>query len=353
MSDTAKGFDPAVSVVIPCRNEAGYIEACLHKVLQFVPPPGGFEVIVVDGMSDDGTRDLIARVAERDARVRSLNNPDRTTPCALNIGVRAARGDIIVRIDAHSDYAPDYLVECLAVMHETGADNVGGPWVASGCSYIQRAIAGAFNSAFAVGGARGHQEHHEGLVDTVYLGCWRRAILEHIGLFDEEFARNQDDELNFRLTRAGGRIWQSPRIRSWYTPRSSLSGLLKQYWQYGYWKIRVMQKHGRPASLRHVVPGGFSASILALAPLAPFTTEARIALFAIVGAYLTVLAIASVLTAARSGWSLLPILPAVFPCYHLGYGFGSLFGFWDFVLCRRGRGRFQALTRERASGVTR
>lgn len=336
---------PGVSIVIPCRNEVRYIEACLRDVLGFEDPPGGFEVIVADGMSNDGTRDIIARFAMEDRRVRMVDNPRRTTPCALNAGIRAACGEIIVRIDAHTSYPPDYLRQCVEVLRETGADNVGGPWIARGDSYVQRAIAAAFGSPFAVGGARGHQVGYEGPVDTVYLGCWRREVLEGIGLFDEDFIRNQDDELNFRLRCAGGIIWQSLRIKSWYTPRDSLIKLFKQYFQWGYWKVRVIRKHRYPASLRHLVPGSFAAALLLLALLASFVGIAADGLAALVGLYLLALIAASTLTAARAGWSLLPILPVVFTCYHLGYGFGFLFGVWDFLIRCRGIGRFVALTR--------
>src|SRR5205823_12095039 len=142
---------------------------------------------------------------------------------------------------------------CVQLLSETAADNVGGPWIAKGEGRIGKAIAAAFQSSFANGCARGHDPNHSGLVDTVYLGCWRREIFDRIGFFDEELVRNQDDEFNLRLSRAGGLIWQSPRIKSWYHPRASLRSLWRQYAQYGYWKVRVIQKHGLPASMRHVV----------------------------------------------------------------------------------------------------
>src|SRR5262249_25260654 len=127
-------------------------------------------------------------------------------------------------------------------------------WVARGDRYVSRAIAAAFRSPFSAGGANSHDPRHEGPVDSVYLGCWRRDVFSRVGLFDEELVRNQDDEWNLRLIRSGGTIWQSPRIRSWYRPRASLAALFQQYRQYGYWKVRVIQKHRRPASPRHLVP---------------------------------------------------------------------------------------------------
>jgi glycosyltransferase involved in cell wall biosynthesis len=340
-----KTLSPAVTVILPCRDEARHIEACLRDVLAFEPPPGDFELIVADGMSADGTRDILAGMAAREPRLRLVDNPERTTPSGLNAAIRAARGEVIVRLDAHTRYAPDYLRQCVEVLRETGAADVGGPWVARGQTYVQRCIAVAFNSRFAVGGARGHQSDYEGPIDTVYLGCWPREVFERVGLFDEELVRNQDDELCFRLVRAGGRLWQSPRIRSWYTPRDSLAGLFRQYFQYGYWKVRVMQKHGAPAALRHLAPGSFVIVLGLLALAAPFLPVARLALAALVSLYGLALLAASVGLAIRAGWALLPALPAVFACYHLGYGLGFLWGVCDFLVCRRTAGRFRALTR--------
>src|SRR4029453_3835891 len=142
--------------------------------------------------------------------------------------------------------------------------NVGGPRVAPGTGYIGRAVAAAFQSPFAVGGARGHDPHHTGPVDTVYLGCWRREVFDRIGFFDPELIRHQDDGFNLRLSQAGGLIWQSPRIQSWYHPRASLRSLWRQYVQYGYWKVRVIQKHGVPASARLLVPAAFFLTVLPL-----------------------------------------------------------------------------------------
>lgn len=346
MYQKVESSNPTISMVIPCRNEARHIESCLRSVLAFETPPGGFEVVIADGMSTDDTRAILARIAADNPQVRLIDNPQRTTPCGLNAGIRAARGEIIVRIDAHTEYAPDYLVQCLAVMEETGADNVGGPALTRATSFTQRAIAAVYHSRFAVGNAVFHQPDYEGPADTVPYGCYRKSRLLELGLFDEELVRNQDDELNFRLLRAGGTIWQSPRIKSWYTPRNSLGALFRQYFQYGYWKVRVVQKHGRPASLRHLVPGTFAALLSGLALAAPVSGAARIGLVALSGLYLLAIVPASCMTAARAEHRLLPILPATFACYHLGYGFGFLCGAWDFVVRRQAAGRFVALTRQ-------
>ena len=150
---------PSVSLIIPCHNEKDYIESCIQSLLAQDLPGGNFEIIVADGLSNDGTRDILAWLAGEYACLRLVDNPGRIVSTGLNTAIRAARGKIIVRIDVHTLYAPDYVSQCIAVLQETGADNVGGPWVAHGTGYIGRAIAAAFQSPFAVGGARGHNPH--------------------------------------------------------------------------------------------------------------------------------------------------------------------------------------------------
>ncbi|MBL9168113.1 MAG: glycosyltransferase family 2 protein [Verrucomicrobiales bacterium] len=364
-------MSPEVTIVIPTRNEEKHITQCLRSVLQQEPPPGGFEVIIADGASTDKTRELVEGFARQDPRVRLIDNPRQIVSSGLNAAIRAAAGSIIVRMDAHTEYAPDYVRNCVEVLRATGADNVGGPARTRAKGYMASAIAAAYHSPFAVGGARFHDPTFEGYLDTVTYGCWHRAHFDKFGLFDEELVRNQDDEHNLRITRGGGKIYQSPKIQSWYSPRSSLSALFRQYMQYGYWKVRVIQKHRIPASIRHLVPGTFVLALLGLGALslslglgylllrlanmaAGKGTELLFLGFAGVSAALGLLlsvyflaALAgSFLTAARSGWRLLPPLPVVFFCYHFSYGLGFLLGFLDFVIGKKGPSRWAgALTR--------
>ena len=390
---------PRVSLVLPCRNEHRHIEACLTSILHQDPPDGGFEIIVADGMSDDGTREILTRMEQAaggsgaDARgqkldvegqqpeaggqgasgpsaspfsaLRVIDNPGRIVSKGLNAAIRAARGEIIVRFDAHTEYAPDYVRRCVELLRETQADNVGGPARTKADTFVGKAIAAAYHSPFAVGGARFHNVEYEGYVDTVTYGCWPRGTFKKFGLFDEELARNQDDEHNLRIVRGGGKIYQSPHVKSWYRPRASLRAVFQQYMQYGYWKVRVIQKHKLPASWRHLVPGAFVLTLVALVLLSAFSgllstiaadhlrlpahfsfQLSAFSFLALCGTYLLAVAIASVLTARKTEWRLLPILPLVFPCYHFGYGYGFLRGIWDFILRRRGAGTsFQRLTR--------
>ena len=339
-----------ISIISPCRNERSHIAGFVESLLaQELPPQCSLEVLIADGMSDDGTREILDALAARHPTLTVVSNPGRIVSKALNAAIRAATGDVIVRMDAHTTYARDYVRACLETLERTGADNVGGPWRAAGEGYLQRAIALVSHSPFASGGGRSHALDYEGEVDTVYLGCWRKGLFERVGLFDEELVRNQDDELNLRIVRSGGRVWQSPAIRSSYAPRSSLANLFSQYKQYGYWKVRVIQKHTLPASIRHVVPGAFVFALLVLALLSLLWTPARAGLVLVLAAYAVANLVASVHTCvAASTFRYLPVIPIVFGGYHFGYGYGFLRGCVDFLVLRRGEAGGAAFT-----GITR
>lgn len=323
----------SISIVVPCRNERREIGRFLESLVRQDFAGTDWEVIIADGMSDDGTREMLHDLERTRPRIRVIDNPEKITPTGLNSAILAAKGEIILRMDAHTEYAPDYVRTCVETLISRDVDNVGGPARTRAEGLVQRAVAAAYHSSFACGGARFHQEDYEGPVDTVPYGCWRKATLERLGLFDPELVRNQDDELNLRLLRRGGAIWQSPAIKSWYSPRSDLRSLFRQYFQYGFWKLRVIAKYKVPASWRHLVPGAFvfatvfSGLFMIVARLLGQLQIARglQALFVIiVGSYLMGLLSFSVLTARRHTWELLPYLPLVFATYHVSYGAGFL-----------------------------
>jgi glycosyltransferase involved in cell wall biosynthesis len=323
---------PRVSVIIPCRDEVDHIETCIRSILEQESPGGDYEILAVDGGSRDGTREKLAQLSEQQPCVRVIENPSGYVAAGLNRGIQLARGEIIIRTDAHTSYAKNYLRSCVLELERSGADNVGGPARTTASTPMQKAIAAAYHSPFSVGGARFHQIGYEGYVDTVTYGCWRRETFEKFGTFDETLLRNQDDEHNLRITRGGGRIWQSPRICSWYKPRGTLKALFRQYSQYGYWKVRVIQKHRIPASFRHLVPGGFLLVLLLLGLLSPLFQFARIIFFGLILSYALALGAASLITGFRSGMSAMPRLPLVFACYHFSYGYGFLCGMADSFL---------------------
>ena len=213
---------------------------------------------------------------------------------------------------------------------------------------VQKAVAAAHHSRFGAGGARWHNLEYEGIADTVFGGVYRREVFARIGVFDRELVRNQDDEFNLRLTRAGGKIWQSPRIRSWYQPRKTLGALFHQYFQYGYWKVRVIHKHKLPASIRHLVPASFVLALVLLPIVALVWRPAGWAWLALAATYAFGSLAASVRAARRAGGNLFPLMPLVFACYHFGYGVGFLAGVRDTLLPRRAPLRFsQTITRSR------
>jgi glycosyltransferase involved in cell wall biosynthesis len=339
-----------VSVIVPCRNERRYIEGFCAGVLQQALPAGWtLQLVIADGQSDDGTRELLQRLAAGDARIEWIANPACIVSTGLNRALARATGEVIVRMDVHTEYQPDYIAQCLAALESTGADNVGGPWHAqpdASAGPMQHAVAAAFQSRWVAGGAASRRLDFDGWVDTVYLGCWPRASFDRFGGFDESLVRNQDDEHNLRLSQGGGKVWQSSRIRSVYRPRARLSQVFKQYLQYGYWKPFVMKKHGQPASLRHLVPALFVGAALVLAAAALLGAPGwPLVLLLLVYAAAVLAMTAAVASSQPLSFAALVRVPAVIAAYHVGYGIGSLVGWWDALRHGRGRERFAALTR--------
>jgi GT2 family glycosyltransferase/SAM-dependent methyltransferase len=302
-------------VVVPVRDEAGALARCLASLAAQDFAAERMEILVVDGMSADGTAD-----AARRAGVRVIENPRRTAAAAMNAGLRAAQGDVIVRLDAHAEAAPDFVSRSVAALDRTGADCVGGPIETAGDGVEGRAIAAAMSSRFGVGGAAFRVgTGRETDTDTVAFGAYRRSAFDRAGTFDESFLRNADDEFHLRLTRAGGRIVLVPEVRSTYRCRSSLGALARQYFGYGRWKTRVFAKHGRVPAARALVPPLFVAALAASVVLAVATDE-PLWLISVVGPY----AVANVLASLLAGTRAWPLVPFAFATMHLAYGLG----FW-------------------------
>ena len=338
-----------VSVIVPCRNERGHVEAFASSALaQRLPEGWQLEIVIADGESDDGTSEALAALAANDARIVVVDNPGRIVSTGLNAALAQARGDVIVRMDVHTTYASDYVAECIAALERTGADNVGGPWRAEsgpGGNAMQAAIVAAFQSAAVAGGALSRRVGHEGEVDTVYLGAWPRRTFARWGGFDEALVRNQDDEHNLRISKGGGRIWQSARIRSAYRPRARLGQVFRQYLQYGYWKPFVMSKHGQAASLRHAVPALFVAALAVGIGAAAAGFGWPLALLLLAYALVVTLLTSAVARASRLDAAALLRVPIVIGAYHLAYGIGSIAGAWDAWVVRRSRAAFTHLSR--------
>ena len=314
---------PFVSIVLPVRNEGARFEETLDRVLAQDYPAGRMEVLVVDGRSDDSTRDVVGRVVARDARVILLDNPGRTVPPAMNIGIRSAKGEVVVRVDGHTRIAPDYVRRCVEALRESGASCAGGRMDTVGRTFVGRLVAAATGGRFGIGNSAFHYASRPRFTETVYMGAWPRETLVRAGGFDEEMVRDQDDELNYRIRKLGGTVWLDPSIRSEYTPRGNFAKLWKQYYQYGYWKVRVFQKHPSMMRWRHFVPAAFVASGIAAVAMAAFpwgrwALVAGIALYAAASAWAAALAPASLVEKL--------VLPAVYFTIHSAYGAGFLVG---------------------------
>jgi succinoglycan biosynthesis protein ExoA len=326
-----------VSLVAPMWNEAGHIESFVADVAD-QDFDGELELLVADGGSTDGSVEKLQQAADRHGvAVTILDNPERWVSHGLNRCIRLARGDLIIRLDCHSRYPPDYVRRCVVASEETGAENVGGVFVARGRTAMERAVACAMDSAFGGVGWTRHASAERVEVDTVPYGAFRPSAFRLAGLFDESLVRNQDDEFNLRLRLAGGRVVLDPQIRVFYTPRSSLGGVFRQYFEYGLWKAPVMLKHRRATSVRSLAPGAFAASLLVLAPLAPWFGMASVLLGVQIGAYAAAaLAFAVVaVRGRRESWRLVPRVMALFPTFHLGHGFGMLAGWGQAAFGRR------------------
>jgi succinoglycan biosynthesis protein ExoA len=321
--EQADSASPLVSIVVPARNEARSIGACLEALLGQEYPVEKLEILLVDAESTDDTVGIAQAVSNRDPRVRLLTNPERVTPAGFNRGLRVARGEILGVMSAHGIAAPDYVARAVSALVATGAWAVGGRIRRSGTSSVQRAIARVTSSPFGVGDATHNYQDKAGWVDTAFPGLWPRWVFERVGLFDQELVRNQDDELSDRIAAAGGRIWYDPAIVVDYTPRAGYVGLFNQYRQYAMWKVRVFQKHPDAARLRHLIPaiwvGGLTIGLLAAA-----VTPVGIVLVA--GATLPYAAIMSV-----AAWRLREPATRWFDLFrafltlHLAYGLG----FWQ------------------------
>jgi len=313
--------DDLVSVVIPVRNEAPFIEATVDSILA-QDYTGPIEIIIADGMSDDGTRDILKGLSARHDNLRFVDSPTGRTPNGLNLAIHASHGDIIVRCDGHAELPPDYVSTAVAVMEETGAVNVGGIQHAVGETWMQRVIAIAMTSRIGVGDARFHYGGEAGPVDTVYLGVFRRNPLFEAGLFDEDLTRNQDYELNIRLRDNGGTVWFDPRLRVVYRPRRTLGGLARQYYQYGTWKRRVLRMHPESTRLRQLVPPLFVVALLA--SLVLVFTPWRWAAVVVPAVYLVALVVATVAQLVRTRDSAALGLPAAVATMHVSWGVGFL-----------------------------
>jgi succinoglycan biosynthesis protein ExoA len=324
-----KNTSPTVSIIIPCRNERSYIEACLLSILAQEPPPGGFEVIVADGMSTDGTRDILHELSVEDPRLQVVDNPRQITPCAMNAGICQAQGRYIAIMGAHTKYAPDYVRRCVELLEEhPEVCCAGGPIVSQGKGIFGRAVAAAMSHPAGIGNAKHRFPNYEGYAEGACFPMFRREIFDKVGLYDENLVRNQDDDFNYRIALNGGKIFISPRARCIYYVRESPLQLFRQYFQYGYWRVAVLRKHRLPASIRQIVPISFYTLMLILL-IVGYCLPGRWRLAAAVLpiAYIAMQVVAGVGVAIQQGMLSGLMFPMASAIMQLAYAVGFSWGF--------------------------
>jgi glycosyltransferase involved in cell wall biosynthesis len=316
---------PFVSVVVPMRNERGYIERCLHSLADQDYPRNRYEVIVVDGNSTDGSKEAAEQFLGTVPGLRVLENAGRNTARGVNIGLAFARGDVIARIDAHAEVAIDFLVESVAALERSQADVVGGPIKTVGEGGAGEAVAVAVSSPFGVGNAVFRYSQREQWTDTVAFPAYRRDVFDRMGPF-AEIEGGEDDEFHYRIRNAGLKILLTPAIRSTYFARRSYWSLAKQYFAYGQAKVVVLSRHPRRTRLRQLVPAAFVVALVLSGILAFAGGYFVIPLVGIVLAYAIASIGAAVYLASKHGWGKVWRLPIAFACMHLSYGAGFLVG---------------------------
>ena len=320
---------PGVSYVMPVLNEVEHVEAAVRSLLH-QDYEGPFEVILALGPSIDGTTELIERLSAEDPRIQGIANEVGSTPSGLNVGIRASRYPVVIRVDAHSALPPDYTRVAVRTLQQTGADNVGGIMRAVGRTPFEKAVAHAYGSREGLGGTQHHVGGKPGPAETAYLGVFRRDRLIEVGLFNEDIKRGQDWELNRRLRASGGTVWFTPELEVVYRPRSSLRRLIRQFVATGIWRGELARRFGSANALRYFVPpvaviGIVLGLVVGIVGLATGIWWLALGLVA-PAAYLLLVLVASA-AAAREGlrtglWYLV-----VLPCIHFGWGTGFVLGF--------------------------
>ncbi len=324
---------PFVSIIVPCYNEEATIRHLLNAVFAQTYPRTQMELIISDGMSTDATRAVVEAFQQEhaDLEIRVVNNTARAIPSALNQAIREGRGDVFVRLDAHSMPIPEYVERCVAA-HESGkGENIGGVWeIRPGAdTAIAKAISFAAAHPLGVGDAMYRLNAKAGAVDTVPFGSFRRVLIEKIGLFDETLLANEDYEFNTRVRESGGVVWLDPSIRSVYFSRSTLGGLAAQYWRYGFWKLKMLKRYPHTLRWRQALPPVFVASLIFFIVLSLFFGLAKYALAAQLLLYFFVLGLAGLKLAVEKRNAFLIFgLPLAIATMHLSWGAGFL---WSFI----------------------
>jgi len=331
---------PLVSIIIPCRNEEKFIGGCLDSIISSDYPKDRLEVLVVDGMSEDGTRSILAGYTEEYPFIMLIENRRRITPCAFNIGIRNASGDAIMIMGMHATYERDYISKCVRYLEEYGVDNVGGVMVTvpRDESLAGKAIAKALSHRFGVGNSVFRTGAEKPVfVDTVFGGCYKKDVFRRVGMFNEALVKHQDMEFNCRLRAAGGRILLAPDIVCYYYARTDIRSFMAHNWGNGLSVVMSLQEsRAVPLSLRHLVPMVFVSAIICSSAFSVLSIASAWLLLAVLGSYTLAALYHSVRISMKNrDLRLFPIMPAVFALLHISYGLGSLYGVARLASSRR------------------
>ncbi|HZU85079.1 MAG TPA: glycosyltransferase family 2 protein [Polyangiaceae bacterium] len=319
---------PFVTIAMPCRDEERYIEACIRSVQAQDWPRDRMEILVADGMSIDATREILSRLAIEDGRIRLVDNPARIQAAGLNECVRRARGDVVVRMDVHAEYARDFVRKCVEVLERTGADNVGGAARPMAHGFFQRCVAAALGSPLGIGGSRYRKADVEGEVESIWPGAFRRDVFERVGLFDPRAVTNEDAELNQRIVASGGRVYASREIVVHYYPRESMRALARQYFKYGEGRARTLLKHRRFLSWRPALPFLWVAGEAALLATSAWHPLGAWSL----AAYALATGAEAVRVGRSEGLAAIPVVWSIFPVLHVSHGVGFAAGLVRYAL---------------------
>lgn len=311
-----------VDIMMPVLNEENYIEGCVSSLQCQTYGNENFSIIIVDGGSEDQTVGVVEELMLKYPNVRLLKHVKKHVPISLNMAIQESRAKYIVRADVHTNYSYDYIEKCVEYLESTGADNVGGPMIPVGRSFFQKTVAASYYSKFALGGGKIHDPTYEGYSDTVYLGAFRRETLLNIGMYDENMFKDEGEELDLRIIKSGGKMFLTPNIRSYYYPRKSLSGLFRQYFEYGEWKVRLIKKHKRPARIAQLAPFGFVLFIASGAPLLEVKSYFKYAYFSVLLLYLALDVFFSMVNSHSKGAAQKLSIMIVQFVFHIAYGLG-------------------------------
>lgn len=318
----------SVSVIVPIRNEERYIEDCLQPLLRQTYPSARYEIIVLDGRSSDRSREIVDGLCRELPHLYCIDNPAGTAPAAMNIGIRHAKGDVIIRADGHTIYPDDYIENCVKYLDQSGADNVGGPLltVPADNSLGARLVAAMLSNPFGVGDSRFRVSSKEGFVETVPFGAFRREVFERVGMYNERLVRNQDNELNARIRRAGGKIYQTPALQTTYHPVAGFLQLLKQTYRNSQWHVFSVRENVKSMGLRHFAPAVFVVMCAVLIGGSPVSLISAILLASLLAGYLLAGWYFAFSKSKSFGLDLRLLLPFACFCFHVSYGLGTLAG---------------------------